>query len=155
MMMCGTAAAAANTQVIMQLTGGTLMKAMTLHLMAVLPTASAHSINLDDQYEEDIATERILVIEGYSPVPEGPGLGFEVDEAMLRKVASNTPREQTIPRVIGLLRLPNGHTVHTPRWAPVQRITGTEEGAIRGIDFERWVDDGSEEFERAYQRIKA
>ena len=65
MMSRGTAAAAANTQVIMQLTGGTLMKAMTLHLMAVLPTASAHSINLDDQYEEDITTERIPVIEGF------------------------------------------------------------------------------------------
>ena len=37
----GIAAARANMQVIMQLTGGTLMKAMTLHLMAVLPTASA------------------------------------------------------------------------------------------------------------------
>ena len=70
----GIAAARANMQVIMQLTGGTLMKAMTLHLMAVLPTASAHSINLDDQYAEDITTERIPVDEGFSPVPEGPGL---------------------------------------------------------------------------------
>ena len=88
-------------------------------------------------------------------MPEGPGLGYDVDEAMLQRLASNTPREQNIPRVIGVLRLPNGRMVHTPRWAPVQRITGTEEGAIRGIDFERWVDDGSEEFEQAYRRMKA
>ena len=155
MMRRGAAAAAANTQVIMQLTGGTLMKAMTLHLMAVLPTASAHSINLDDQYAEDITTERIPVIEGFSPVPEGPGLGFEVDEAMLRKAASDVPIEETRPRVIGLLRLPNGRVVHTPRRAAPQRITGMEEGAIRGIDFEWWEDDGSAEFEEAYQRMKA
>ena len=155
MMRRGAAAAAANTQVIMQLTGGTLMKAMTLHLMAVLPTASAHSINLDDQYAEDITTERIPVIEGFSPVPEGPGLGFEVDEAMLRKAASDVPIEETRPRVIGLLRLPNGRVVHTPRRAAPQWITGMEEGAIRGIDFEWWEDDGSAEFEEAYQRMKA
>ena len=30
-----------------------------------------------------------------------------------------------------------------------------EEGAIRGIDFEWWEDDGSAEFEEAYQRMKA
>ena len=26
-------------------------------------------------------------------------------------------------------------------------MTGKEEGTIRGVDFERWEDDGSEEFE--------
>ena len=150
----GIAAARANMQVIMQLTGGTLMKAMTLHLMAVLPTASAHSINLDDQYAEDITTERIPVDEGFSPVPEGPGLGFEVDEAMLRKVASNAPIEETRPRVIGVLRLPNGTVVHTPRRAVPQRITGMEEGAVRGIDFGWWEDDDSPEFDEAYARMK-
>ena len=154
MMSRGMSAARTNTQVIMQLTGGTLMKAMTLHLMAVLPTASAHSINLDDQYEEDITTARIPVIEGYSPVPESPGLGYEVDEAMLKKVASNTPIEETRPRVIGILNLPNGKVIHTPRQPLPQRITGMEEGAIRGINFEWWEDDGSLDFEDAYQRMK-
>ncbi len=81
--------------------------------------------------------------------------GFEVDEAMLRKAASDVPIEETRPRVIGLLRLPNGRVVHTPRRAAPQRITGMEEGAIRGIDFEWWEDDGSAEFEEAYQRMKA
>ncbi len=151
----GMAAARANAQVIMQLTGGTLMKAMTLHLMAVLPTASAHSINLDDQYAEDITTKRIPVVEGFSPVPDGPGLGFEVDETMLRKAASNAPIEETRPRVIGILRLPNGRKVHTPRRPVPQRITGMEEGAVRGIDFEWWEDDGGPEFEDAYRRMKA
>jgi L-alanine-DL-glutamate epimerase-like enolase superfamily enzyme len=151
----GIAAARANMQVIMQLTGGTLMKAMTLHLMAVLPTASAHSINLDDQYEEDITTERIPVSEGLSRVPEAPGLGIDVDEEMLKKVASNKQILGNRPRVIGILKLPGGTTYHTPRNPNPRIITGREEGTIRGIDFDRWEDDGSEEFEAAYQKMKA
>lgn len=151
----GTIAAAANAQVILQLTGGTLMKAMTLHLAAVLPTASGHSINLDDQYEEDITTERIPVIEGFSRVPEGPGLGIEVDEEMIKKVAANKQNTETRPRVVGILKLPGGTTIHTPRNPNPRIITGKEEGTIRGIDFDRWEDDGSPEFEAAFQEMKA
>ena len=73
---------------------------------------------------------------------------------MLRKVASNIPIEETRPRVIGVLRLPNGAVVHTPRKPRPQRITGMEEGDIRGIDFGWWEDDGSPEFDEAYARMK-
>ena len=34
------------------------------------------------------------------------------------------------------------------------RETGTEEGAIRGIDFELWQDDGYEKFEQLYARLE-
>lgn len=151
----GTLASKANAQVILQLTGGTLMKAMTLHLAAVLPSASGHSINLDDQYGEDITKERIPVVEGFSRVPEAPGLGIEVDEEMLKKAAANKQIMETRPRVIGILKLPGGMTVHTPRNPNPRIITGREEGTIRGIDFDRWEDDGSAEFEAAYQRMRA
>ncbi|CAI8028583.1 hypothetical protein GBAR_LOCUS16288 [Geodia barretti] len=108
----GILASKANAQVILQLTGGTLMKAMTLHLAAVLPSASGHSINLDDQYEEDITT--------------------------------------------GAHSAAGRHDVPHARRNPNPRImTGKEEGTIRGVDFERWEDDGSEEFEAAYQKMKA
>ena len=51
----------------------------------MLPTATVHFINLDDQYSEDITTKNIPVTEGFSLVPENPGLGFEVDAAALNK----------------------------------------------------------------------
>lgn len=151
----GTIAAGANAQVILQLTGGTLMKAMTLHLAAVLPTASGHSINLDDQYDEDVTKERIPVTEGFSRVPEAPGLGVEVDEEMIKKVAANKQNTDTRPRVVGILQLPGGVTIHTPRNPDPRTVTGKEEGTIRGIDFDRWEDDGSPEFEAAFQKMKA
>ncbi len=148
----GIACGRANVQTILQLTGGTLMKAMTLHIAAVLPTATGHSINLDDQYEEDITTEMFEVTEGYSRVPEGPGLGFEVDEEALRRLAGND--FLVPPRAVGILRLPGGQKVYTTRRPDVPGITGREEGAIRGIDFEMWEEDGSPEFERIYQQVR-
>jgi L-alanine-DL-glutamate epimerase-like enolase superfamily enzyme len=151
-LMKGFAYGQANIQTLIQQSGGTLMKALTLHQAAVLPTATAHTINLDDQYAEDITTERIPVIEGFSPVPEAPGLGVEVDEDAIARFAAGTPL--TIGRIIGILSLPGGHKIYTPRGPDVAGLTGHEEGAIRGINFEEWEDDGSSEFERIYERAE-
>lgn len=148
----GFAYGAANIQTIIQLTGGTLTKALALHTAAVLPTATGHSINLDDQYEEDITKERIPVIEGYSPVPEGPGLGIEVDEEALARMAANKPT--IIPKHVGILHLPGGHKIYTPSIPSVSQLTGREEGTIRGLKLELWEDDGSPEFARIYERVQ-
>ena len=66
----GFAYGRANVQVLIQQSGGALMKALTLHQAAVLPTATAHTITLDDQYERDIATP-VAVDEGLLPRPRG------------------------------------------------------------------------------------
>ena len=161
-LMTGFAYGKANIQTLLQQSGNTLMKALTLHQAAVLPTATAHIITLDDQYDEDITTTRIPVIEGFSRVPESPGLGVEVDEAALAQAAARKPIE--MPKFIGVLHLPGGHRMYCPdgRNVPiygpnvhnVMAATGYEEGGIRGINYERWVDDGSAEFERMYERVR-
>ncbi|MCZ6676530.1 MAG: hypothetical protein O7E52_04695 [Candidatus Poribacteria bacterium] len=148
----GFALGKANIQTILQFEGGTLGKAMALHMAAVLPTHTAHSINLDDQYEEDITTERIPVIEGSSPVPEGPGLGFEVDEDALARVAANKLTEP--PKHVGILHMPGGHKFYGRSYVSPSGVTGREEGTIRGIRSELWEDDGSDEFARIYERVQ-
>ena len=80
----GFAYGQANIQTLLQQSGNTLMKAFTLHQAAVLPTATAHIITLDDQYEDDITTSQLLPTEGFCRVPEGAGLGVEVDEEKLK-----------------------------------------------------------------------
>ena len=149
----GFALGRANIQTLVQLTGGTLTKALALHMAAVMPTHTAHTINLDDQYEEDITTERIPVIEGASPVPEAPGLGYEVDEDALARIAANTPIE--MPKHVGILRMPGGHTFYGPSYVSPSAVTGREEGTIRGIKSDVWEYDGSEEFARVYERVQA
>ncbi len=133
---------------IIQHEAGTLGKAFALHMGAVLPTADGHSINLDDQYEEDYTTETIPVIEGYSPVPEGIGLGFDVDEDELARLAANKPIER--PRFVGVLHMPGGHTFYGPGHVPPYG----EEGTVRGFRTEIWEEDGSSEFERIYERVQ-
>ena len=91
------------------------------------------------------------MIEGSSPIPEGPGLGVEVDEAALERVAAREPT--VFRRYVSVLRLPGGHMLYTPRFPSVSRLTGYEEGTIRGLRVELWEEDGSSEFERIYERV--
>jgi len=150
----GFACARANTQMFLQLTGGTLTKALALHMAAVLPTATGHSIHLDDQYLDDVTRGRIPVVEGASSVPEGPGLGVEVDEEALEELAARAPSVPTEPpRHIGILHLPDGQRLYTEATPSVQSITGCEEGAVGSIGLELREDDGSEEFDELYQRV--
>ena len=148
----GYAYAAANKQVIVQQTGNTLMKALTLHQAAVLPTATAHTVNADDQYADDITTTRIPVVEGSSRVPETPGLGVEVDEAALQRAARRDPLPR--PEFVGVTRLPAGATLYTLGDPDLERLTGFEEGAQPGIRLDRWVADGSAAYRATLERLR-
>ena len=146
----GFACAEINLSTVIQLTGGTLSKAMAMHMGAVLPNVS-HSINLDDQYEEDVTGGRLEVAEGSTPVPEGPGLGVEVDEAELARIARNPKTE--VPRFVGVLHMPRGGTWYTRGFPDVERLTGFPEGNIRGLRLEVREDDGSKDFADLYERL--
>ena len=151
-MAAGWACGRANVQVLLQFEGGTLGKAMAMHMASVLPTHTAHSINLDDQYAEDYTTETIPVVDGASPVPNGPGLGFTVDEDTLARLASQSLVER--PTHIGVLQMPGGHTYYGPSYISPTNITGHQEGVDRGFRSSIWEDDGSTEFAKVHDRVK-
>jgi hypothetical protein len=99
----GWAAANANISVLLQEGGGggTLGKAMSLHMASVLPTHSAHLICLDDQYDEDIyAANRIPVVGGSSPVPRGPGLGCKLALPLGHLLAGNLMHISVVYRAL-------------------------------------------------------
>lgn len=151
-MSAGFALARANLQVILQHESGTLGKAMALHMASVLPTHSTHSINLDDQYEEDIAMTRIPVVDGSSPVPEGIGLGVDVDESAVQRLSQQRLAEP--PRSIGVLHMGDGSTWYGKGYVSPPSVTGTEEAQLRGFRSELWEDDGTTEFEAMYERVQ-
>ena len=146
----GFAYGKANIQCLIQQCGNTLMKALTLHQAAVLPTASAHILNIDDQFESDI-TEQIPVVEGFSQVPEGPGLGVEIDEKALAEAAARA--HMPACDFIGVLHLPGGHKAYSLGKPNIDRLTGTEEGRIAGLNYEYWVDNGGKEYTRVFKRL--
>ena len=137
-----------NIRTLIQITGGTLTKALALHMAAVLPSCTGHNIDLDDQYEEDITRSRIPVVEGYSPVPQEPGLGYEVDEEALARLAAQKITER--PRYVGVLHMPGGHTFYGPSYVSPEG----EEGSVHGFSSELWEDDGSKEFAEVYERTR-
>lgn len=149
----GFAYGKANIQCLIQQCGNALMKALTLHQAAVLPTASAHILNIDDQFETDIITAPIPVVEGFSPVPEGPGLGVEIDEEALAAAAARTH----LPSYdfIGVLHFPGGHKAYSLGNPDINRLTGTEEGRIAGLNFEHWVDDGGADYARVLAKLQS
>jgi len=140
-----------NLQVIFQLCGGTLAKAMAMHIACVMPTATGHSIHLDDQVDIDITRKKFPVVEGFSRVPEEPGLGFDVDEKLLYKYAANKPLE--IPPYIGVVSLSGGRAIYSLGQPDLTQITGREEGTLSNFRYERWFDDGSEKWAKAYERV--
>ena len=81
-------------------------------------------------------------------MPEGPGLGVEVDEAVIARLAQRSPAE--IPRHLSKLHLPDGHVLYTASIPPIDALTGFAEGTICGLSSAVWHDDGSEEFVRMY-----
>jgi L-alanine-DL-glutamate epimerase-like enolase superfamily enzyme len=147
----GYAASVANLSTVIQLTGGTLSKAMAMHLGAVIPKVS-HSINLDDQYEDDGSGSRLQVCDGSTPVPEEPGLGIDVDESILESLAARPKTE--IPKHVGILHLLSGDKWYSPSTPSAVALTGFAEGNVRGIRSEIWNDDGSAEFSQIYDRVQ-
>ena len=147
----GFAYSKANIPSVIQLTGGSLITAFALHMGAVLPRV-AHTITLDDNYTEDLAKERIPVMEGCSPVPEGPGLGVEVDEAKLQQMIAREPYQ--MPKVLGITRFAGGGTLYSVGFPNLEALVGYQEGSVRGHKFDLREDDGSEEFAQLYERAQ-
>ncbi len=156
----GLAYGRSNVQVLIQQSGSTLMKALSLHEAAVLPTATAHLITLDDQFDEDITTERIPVTGGFSRVPETPGLGIDVDEKVLRSAAERKSLERH--EHIGIVHLPDGKRLYildnsqksVGGAKSLPQVMGYEEGDLRGMRFESRPDDGSADYARIRNRIE-
>ena len=55
---------------------------------------------------------------------------------------------------MGVLHLPGGNTFYGRSYVSPTRVTGREEGTIRGIRSEIWEDDGSTEFTDIYERVQ-
>ncbi|HAA74362.1 TPA: hypothetical protein DCE37_04485 [Candidatus Latescibacteria bacterium] len=157
----GFAYGRANVQVLIQQSGSTLMKALSLHEAAVLPTATCHLMTLDDQFDEDITAERIPVTGGFSRVPEAPGLGIDIDEAALKAAAERRALERH--EHIAIYHLPDGKRLFALDTSQksvgasegFSAMSGFEEGDLRGSRFEAWADDGSEEYRKTQARLQA
>ena len=56
--------------------------------------------------------------------------------------------------LVGVLHMPGGHTFYGPSYVSPSAVTGREEGVIRGIRSELWMDDGSDRFQQTYNQVQ-
>jgi len=85
--------AAQNKPYWLQMVGTGLTAAYAVQIGAVMSHAKMPAVTCHELWEHDLLKERIEVVDGFIRVPEGPGLGVEVDEEAIRhyQVDPDTP----------------------------------------------------------------
>lgn len=137
-----------------QTVGTALRAAWVAHLASTCPQALLSSLAAHDLWERDLgALPRPL--DGWQTVPEGPGLGVEVDEEALAALRG-APAPAAVRRVSTVV-YPSGTRWH---FADEQQrheafYFGHLPGFVRGVRLEVWEDDGSAEFDAHHARCAA
>ena len=150
----GWAFAAANTPILLQYVGTGITTAFACHLGAVMPTATLPGVTASHTYEDDLIREPHQMQRGFMKVPQGPGLGVELDEDAVERYAE-TP-ELEWPRHISVVTLPGGikHYYRNLQQAEALMKQGVDEAFALGIRLDEWEDDGSDEFDRLWNQLK-
>ena len=78
-------AAAGNKSFWLQLVGTGITTAFAIQLGSVLSHAQLPYITCHELWCSDLLTERLALTDGYAAVPDGPGLGVEVDEKAIER----------------------------------------------------------------------
>tara|TARA_Y100000588_G_scaffold43032_1_gene40951 strand:- start:2956 stop:3597 length:642 start_codon:yes stop_codon:yes gene_type:complete len=143
----------------LQMVGLGLVTALSAHLGAVLPFARWPTITCLNNYTDDLLSEPLTIRGGYLMVPEGPGLGVEVNEAALSKYVTEPPYELPHPRHILSVVWPGGRVVHFANmrdhcW-PHFRQRGNDPVHESGVTLEVWDDDGSKEWADLFERLQS
>ncbi|MEW6754489.1 MAG: mandelate racemase/muconate lactonizing enzyme family protein [Candidatus Latescibacterota bacterium] len=158
--------AAFNKPFWLQLVGTGITTAYAAHLGSVLTHAQLPYITCHELWEHDLLTRRLELVDGYLPVPQGPGLGIQVSEEALAQYrvdeAEPTPKERYLQRQ-RILRIcwPAGQgsrrTWSFTREDLYQRAfyAGNLPGFEPGVDLEVVEDDHSPAFLREHADLLA
>jgi L-alanine-DL-glutamate epimerase-like enolase superfamily enzyme len=141
----------------LQMVGTGLTTAMSLQLGAVLPMAQWPAVNCLNIYSDDLLAEPLEIVGGYARVPDGPGLGIEIDEAALVAYKMDPPYELPWPRLLLSVTWPGGCVRH---YAGLRQLrddaqAGNIPAQERGVRTEVRTDDGSAEWAEMYARAEA
>jgi len=149
----GWAFAAANTPILLQYVGTGITAAFACQLGAVMPTATLPGVTASHTYEADIIARPHVIQRGFMKVPDGPGLGVELDEAAIKRYSS-TPAGQW-PRHLSIVTLPGqiSHYYRSLQQAESLMKQGVDESFAPGVRLDEWEDDGSSEFDELWRRL--
>lgn len=150
----GEVAEMADRPFFLQQVGTDIAAAYSLHFAATLSHSRWPSVNCHQLYAESLLERPIAVEDGYAAVPEGPGLGYEIDWDTVEslKVERSDPKPEP-SRLIEVM-WPDGPTMYF--------ATGQEMPALaresgmpyyrEGVTTRLVPDDGSDWWQTIHQR---
>jgi L-alanine-DL-glutamate epimerase-like enolase superfamily enzyme len=149
----GNAIALHNKGGFIQLCGSGITVALSLHLGAVLSQAYWPYVSMVTSFTEDLLVHPLTIKGGYAKVPDGPGLGIEVDDNALDRLRMQEPYALTLPRRIYTFNLGDGrsrkYATVEQLWADTQ-VHGNMPVQPRGSSLDILDDDGSKEFSKLF-----
>ena len=140
----------------LQIVGNGLTTTWDAHLGSVLTHARWPAISCINMYSHHLLTKPIQVINGQQQVPDGAGLGVDVDEEAIEKFRVpekklyENPEHPFIhpkPRLINSIIYPDGTCIYMDNLS----APGTY---IEGVRNEIIDDDGSKEWQDLYDRVQ-
>ncbi len=151
----------------LQLVGCGLTTTWAAHLGAVLTHATWPAITCLNLYSHHLLKKPIQVKGGYHQVPDGPGLGVEVDEKALKKFQvpekemkkfrdQGQPYSLPSPRIINTIVYPDNSCVHMGYSGQGYGYFGAGHGPAytEGVRLEPWPDDGSKTWADLFARAQ-
>ena len=134
--------------------GSGITAAFACQLGAVMHTATLPGVTASHCYEDDLIVEPHTMQRGFMKVPEGPGLGVELDEDALERYRDEPEPEW--PRFFSVVTLPGGiqHYYRNLQQAESLMKQGVDEAFATGIRLHEREDDGSEEFDRIWKQLQ-
>jgi galactonate dehydratase len=148
-------AATADMPLWLQLVGTDLTAAFSLHCGAVLEQAEWPAINCHQIYDESLLTEDISVSDGYATVPDGAGLGYEVDMDVVERLEVDRPASRPNPPRLIECSWPDGPTIYFAGDAGQTLFDYAVESEAmpyfeRGVETRVVPEDGSDWWERTH-----
>ncbi len=155
----GHVAAMADKPFWLQLVGTGITAAFSLHFGAVLSHATWPAVNCHQLYESQLLASPIRVEKGMARVPEGPGLGYELDRDAVERYRVPKPKRRPDPPRLIEVRWPDGRRLYVANTGRVNFMldiarTGQMPYFERGVTTRLVPDDGSEEWRRLYEQAR-
>jgi L-alanine-DL-glutamate epimerase-like enolase superfamily enzyme len=143
----------------LQNVGGTITRAMTVHMQAAFKTAHLHFNSVTETWKADVVKERLEPINGLIRVPEKPGLGLSLDSAELERLRDLRLPEQ--PKWIIKTRFSNGTMMYNlADTADSLFMVRPDKRRLMTPSYDAplttkyWDPDGTPEFKEMFERLE-
>jgi hypothetical protein len=156
-MQTGAVAAMANKPFWLQLVGTGITAAFALHFAAVLSHATWPAVNCHQLYVHPLIKPGIAVESGTATIPQGPGLGVELDEDAIAKYRIEPlATKPDPPEALIAVRWPTEAVAYyassAQYWDDFR--SGRYPVFVKGVRFEYIADNGSREWKELHERAK-